>query len=209
VSADPHQLPRRERRKLEVRGRIVDAAAELFGERGVGATTVIEICDRADVAKKTFFNHFPTKQHAVRELACLAIDQLLVEIETARKQERCARDRLHHVFDQVVQNTAQVGPMGRELAKEFIHSLQGLENEPGQTRRLRNAFTAIVRDGFSSGDVVHRYEAETLAEIILGSYYTLILNWVQFDGFPIDRKARETADFLSDAMAHAPQAGSE
>jgi len=209
VTVDPQVLPRRERRKLEVRGRIVDASAELFSERGVGATTVVEICDRADVAKKTFFNHFPTKQHAVRELACLAIDQLLAEIETARKQERGARDRLRHVFDQVAQNTAQVGPMGRELAKELIHSLQGLESEPGQTRRLRNAFAALVRDGLANGDIAQRYEPETLAEFILGSYYALILNWVQFDSFPIDRKARETADFLADALALAPQTGSE
>jgi AcrR family transcriptional regulator len=204
VPAGPQQRPRRERRKLEVRARIVDAAAELFSERGVEATTVVEICDRADVAKKTFFNHFPTKQHAVRELARLAIDQLLVETETARKQKRSARYRLRQVFDQIVQNTAQVSPMGRDLAKELIHSLQGLESETGDTRRLRNAFAAVVRDGLTRGDVARRYDPETLAEVILGSYYTLILNWVQFDGFPIDRKARETADFLSDALAATP-----
>ncbi|MBW2269431.1 MAG: TetR/AcrR family transcriptional regulator [Deltaproteobacteria bacterium] len=208
MTADLQELPRRERRKLEMRGRIVAAAAELFNARGVEATTVVEICERADIAKKTFFNHFPSKQHAVRELACLAIDQLLVEIETARKRECCARDRLRHVFDQVVKNTAQVGPMSRELAKECIHSLQGLGNEPRQTQRLRNAFASIVRDGLASGDVARRHDPETLAEIILGSYYTLILNWVQFDGYPIDRKAREIADFLSDALALAPQTGS-
>ncbi len=57
--ADAPELTRRERRKREVRGRILAAAVGLFDERGFGATKVAEICERADVAHKTFFNHFP------------------------------------------------------------------------------------------------------------------------------------------------------
>jgi AcrR family transcriptional regulator len=56
------EVSRRERKKEETKERILQAAFELFRKRGVEASTVEEICDRADVAKGTFFNYFPRKE---------------------------------------------------------------------------------------------------------------------------------------------------
>src|SRR5262249_15784741 len=52
---------RRERRVREVHDRIVGAARERFAAHGVEIVKVDEICEAADIAQKTFFNHFPTK----------------------------------------------------------------------------------------------------------------------------------------------------
>jgi AcrR family transcriptional regulator len=55
----------RERKRQETRGRIVDAAAELFAERGFDAVSVMEIARHAGVVEKTVFNHFPVKEGLV------------------------------------------------------------------------------------------------------------------------------------------------
>ncbi|WP_235003227.1 TetR/AcrR family transcriptional regulator [Blastococcus haudaquaticus] len=55
----------RERRRQETREKIVDAAAELFAERGFDAVSVMEIARRAGVVEKTVFNHFPVKEGLV------------------------------------------------------------------------------------------------------------------------------------------------
>jgi AcrR family transcriptional regulator len=55
----------RERKRQETRARIVDAAAELFAERGFDAVSVMEIARRAGVVEKTVFNHFPVKEGLV------------------------------------------------------------------------------------------------------------------------------------------------
>jgi AcrR family transcriptional regulator len=55
----------RARRYQETRARIVDAAAELFAERGFDAVSVVEIARRAGVVEKTVFNHFPMKEGLV------------------------------------------------------------------------------------------------------------------------------------------------
>lgn len=56
------ELGRRERKKLQTRQSIADAALELFLARGFDDVGVKEIADRADVSVTTLFKHFPSKE---------------------------------------------------------------------------------------------------------------------------------------------------
>lgn len=46
----------------DARGRLVQAAMELYLERGFGQTTVAQIADRAGVTERTFFRYFADKR---------------------------------------------------------------------------------------------------------------------------------------------------
>lgn len=59
---------RRERERLAVRERILDAARELFAERGYEAVTMREIGKRIEYSATALYNHFADKEALVREL---------------------------------------------------------------------------------------------------------------------------------------------
>jgi AcrR family transcriptional regulator len=200
------ELSRRERRKLELRARIVEAAQELFSEQGYQESRVADICERADIAHKTFFNHFPTKLDILREVAHAGIEQLMFEIEDVRKAELSTRGRIGRFFETVADHISEAGPHNRELLVELVHLITGDPAERSeQVVRLHAAFRGIVEDGLALGDVTRRHDPQALTEMILGAYYVLMFNYANLDDFPVRERGRAAARILADALAPHPE----
>jgi AcrR family transcriptional regulator len=197
-------LTRRERRKVEVRDRIVEAGIALFEERGFAATRVSEICARADIAHKTFFNHVPSKQDLLRAIARYSLEQLLADIDEARTRPGSTAERLRFFFHRIADNAEQAGPLRRELLNEIVHVAHDSGTEPEQARRLHAAFGSLVRDGLAGGDLSTRHGADTLTEMIMCAFYVLMFNWANLDGYPLRRQAESAAGFLVEAMSAFP-----
>ncbi len=66
----PPPPPRRRQRRKDARpSEIIEAAIELFGERGFGATRLEDVARRAGVAKGTVFVYFANKDELFRAVA--------------------------------------------------------------------------------------------------------------------------------------------
>jgi AcrR family transcriptional regulator len=59
---------RREERKAQNRAKLLDAAREVFSEKGLGEATARDIVRRTDLASGTFYNYFRDKEDAFRAL---------------------------------------------------------------------------------------------------------------------------------------------
>ncbi|SBN61525.1 transcriptional regulator, TetR family [Curtobacterium sp. 9128] len=64
-SATPSEMGLRDRKRIETRSRIAEAARSLALEDGIDHTTIEQIAARADISPRTFFNYFESKEDAV------------------------------------------------------------------------------------------------------------------------------------------------
>jgi AcrR family transcriptional regulator len=58
----------RERKKQQTRQLIAQSAARLFAGRGYEQVAIVDVARAAQVAEKTVYNYFPTKEHLVVDL---------------------------------------------------------------------------------------------------------------------------------------------
>lgn len=87
--------------ELPPRERILNAAYELFSQRGIRDVGVEEVVARSGVAKATLYRHFPSKDALVLAfLACREQRWTLGTVEAgARERGRTPEERLLAVFD--------------------------------------------------------------------------------------------------------------
>ncbi|MFE7767858.1 TetR/AcrR family transcriptional regulator, partial [Streptomyces sp. NPDC057438] len=55
----------RQRKKMRTRQALIEGALRLFAEKGYDQTTVAEIAATADIATRTFFSYFDSKDDIV------------------------------------------------------------------------------------------------------------------------------------------------
>jgi len=75
--------PRRQRRKDARPSEIIEAAIEIFGERGFGAARLEDVARRAGVAKGTVFVYFSTKEDLFRAVAQSVLSSHLDRLQAA------------------------------------------------------------------------------------------------------------------------------
>lgn len=184
-----------------MRSRILEAALDRFREAGFETTTVAEICEAADVAYGTFFNHFPTKLDLLRTIADESQRALAENVEELSKEAGSTSEKLGPLFELLTQNTREFRTGHRDLIAQMV-ALGHQESPADKDRRLHAIFRSFLESGVTRGDV-REQELDALTEIVLGAYTSIILGWVHFDDYPVTERSDAVARLLSRILTHS------
>jgi AcrR family transcriptional regulator len=198
-AAEARTLNRFERRRQRSRTSLLDAAIELFQEKGLRETKLEEICERADIAPRTFFNHFETREHLYQAIAAQRVEQLVERLDVLRSDPRPLARRLSDLFAAIGAHLA-ARPLYRELVGEMLH-LRDDGSEAGRSRLLHQAVLRFVRDGVKRGEIARRHRPEVLADLLLGALTIALSNWSADAGYDLERGLAEAARALLDLFA--------
>jgi AcrR family transcriptional regulator len=77
----------RERKKADTRRALVDAASELFAERGVQATTMDDIAQAAGMSRTSVFNYFGHKEMILCEIGARYVSEVAGPLRTAERKD--------------------------------------------------------------------------------------------------------------------------
>jgi AcrR family transcriptional regulator len=165
-------MSRVERRKAEVRERILTAAFELFLSQGVSETRIDQICERADIADRTFFNYFPTRGEMVSALAERRLVNLH-DVVFTRAAEPIPQ-RLVGVFDDIAATLVDSGETYREMIGEMMAAA---DYGAHRGSPFHDTFVELVKDGLARGELHTHHDPQILADIIVGALTGAIVNW--------------------------------
>jgi AcrR family transcriptional regulator len=90
---------RSQKRAKRTRKKLKEAALDAFSEKGIDATTVEEITDKADVGKGTLYQYFDDKEEIFVILAEEAIEHLIERIRSYESAPETLEDMLEHLLN--------------------------------------------------------------------------------------------------------------
>ena len=200
----PRKPGRRERRSQELRDRIYQAAQALFLEYGFAATTVNQIAEAADVAQATFFNHFQSKAAmlgAMTEEVFAHLESLMSEVLS---QAGTPQERIRRFAHRVADETLAV----RGLAKDVLLELHQIGVQSGDIAPhlagMREPFGRMLREGQQERTVRDDFDAEFLAEFVIGALNTTLTNWLIQTDYPLADRLDQTASLLAESIEPRP-----
>jgi AcrR family transcriptional regulator len=168
----------REEKKRRQRQAIVDAAADLFRERGYDETRVQDIVDRVAISEATFFNYFPAKDALLHELAAtsVALYTAMVDYELTQ-DEQPVPARVH----ELMRALALAAVHDPEL-QTLLYTRSDLFRASGALKdsemHLYDRLAELFRIGQRRREIAGRLDPLQLAEILTGIQHLVITNWL-------------------------------
>ena len=199
----PQEEGRRARRRRELHERIFGTARGLFLEEGFEATTVEQIAEAADIVPATFFNHFPSKEAVLHEMAEDVFARFAGLVEEQRKRPVSTQERLLGFAARgarVVQGTPE---LTRRVLLEVLRTTAPPADAGPQLSSVERQLAELIREGQERGDVRSDREAALLAEIVLSVVHGTITRWINDSDYPLRRRMREAAAFIGEALQPA------
>ena len=168
------------------RAAVVEAARELFVERGYGATTIEAIGERADVPLATLYRLFSSKHGLLKAVLDIAIAGDDEDVPVAARPEVRAqlaaedpRERLAGFVAIVVQLNARVAPLYRVLVSaagtdaDAAALLDTLTEQRQQGQRMISR--SLARSGALRPDLRERDAADIVHALLSPDLYRLLV----------------------------------
>jgi AcrR family transcriptional regulator len=207
MSTQAKQSSRRERKKDDMRRRIVDVAMRLFEKQGYDKTFMEQIGEEADIAKATLYHYFPSKEAIVTAFVQRSILESSGEIERTIRELPDTSSRLvaicKHSFEWARDH--------REIYLIYFsyrmqRFSQGVFDESERSGKQKTV-EEVLRAGQESGEIRRDIPIEAMAASFEVSA-TILIVWLLNTGAPAVPEEAGTGTvelFLKGAISRAKE----
>lgn len=151
----------------ERKNEILDAANELFGQRGFDGTSTNDILERVGIARGTLYYHFKSKEEIMNAL----IERIGSRIVEAA--QRIASDKSIPVYERIIRVALSLNisdGSGKELVEQMHNPQNALMHQKTQKMMIANItpiLAGIIREGIEQGLFTTPYPYESMEMILV------------------------------------------
>ena len=159
----------------------------MFKRQGIDETSIEQICVDADVARRTFYGHYPNKHALIGGMGINGFYSqsapMLLELMTNHQSTRA---RLEAMIDYIESNFAAYNELDRE---PFLLAPLGFAHDKEQQREIGmsaiESFKQLFVAGQKMGDIETTFSPEILAVLVVGALNTLTTSWAMDSSYPV------------------------
>lgn len=193
---------RMERKKRELRQKIINVAMKLFEQQGFSDTTMEQIAEKADVARKTLYNYFPVKEaiadEYLRGISNDLAEEILAKLQTLPDTRSRLLSALNNAYGWVEINPELTGIV---LAYRFKTTYQDSGNEL-EERGTQKIIAEIIRQGQEAGEIRPDVRWKLLVTYIDLLRGTIVWEWLQdASGFELREEISKMVDIVLDGIS--------
>ncbi|MFD6098609.1 TetR/AcrR family transcriptional regulator [Nocardiopsis flavescens] len=211
VRPDPPPADRREALKSRHRRAIVDAAAALTAERGDTGFTVDRLAERADVSRRTVFNHFRSLDDILLEVFGRMLEEIVDGIGANLDAAPDGDDDAANIFDSLadaIRGTDLLTPITR--LKHFVR--QGGDTPSASRAALFELAMTDVGTRLSAIVLRRHPQADPLVVdlmcgAIIGGGAVIVGHWEQITGGSLDDESRRVWSALLERILSVTRDG--
>ncbi|GAA1407964.1 TetR/AcrR family transcriptional regulator [Oerskovia paurometabola] len=217
-------VDRRAALKARHRRAIVDAAAALIGESGGTRFSVDELAERADVSRRTVFNHFASLDDVVTEVCSEVVGAALDRLDAIASDQQVGRDQQRQrdqqagpphdvtLFDEVADALRST-----DFVTPLVYLTRVLGDEGGPSPRRAYTLIKVFADVSmrltaalaASHPDADPFDVELLVGSLMSGLIVVYLRWVDVTGAVDDPTSREAWTVLLERLLDATRTGHE
>jgi AcrR family transcriptional regulator len=176
---------KRQRLKPEVRReKLLEAATEVFAERGYEGARVEQIADMAQVSPGLLYRHFEGKQELYEELLLLANRQLLEHLAQAAAPNLPTDQRVLRGLDAFFGFVESHRNLWRLIMKDVVEPEIAAIREDVTRRSVGLVATLAAQEQDFGGTQPHERELEMVSVMLVGSVVSLAAWWMDHPKVP-------------------------
>lgn len=182
-----------DKKREELRRKIIEKSLELFQTQGFQATTMEQIAEVCDIARGTLYNHFPNKESIIQGYLQNSSEDSEAEILEILEAEGSTYSRLLTALSRINQWSAK----NEEILKmHTTFRLNEVTTNAGglSSGNLYRTLLRIIEKGQQQGELRKDSTAETLTQYLVALYTASFFKWLQGDKAQLGEK--EMANLL-------------
>lgn len=177
------------RRRAETQARLLDAAVEVFAERGVLAATVEEICDRAGYTRGAFYSNFASKDELV--IALINADRKNIVGGVSMLTEESVKAAIAGTREQAIAKAAEMWMSARPTDRHSILVQQEIKLYAAREPATREAYLgyqiafmentlAALQPVIDSFGLEFSVPPELMVEMLFAQYQTSMIDGLMY-----------------------------